>query len=203
MVFSHWLPASLSGKRCSARVDHRVVVAPSERSFSPNSLLLGVLNSFLGCVCPFCHWCPPFSGHAAFLFICLRWCNFVFTVTGQSREPPVPYFVLTGSQRHCFGTYESWKRRTGKKAGEAEHKETVITCHLSFPNLLKSSGVLRRGKRSLFLGCSQFRPPILSRGNKKAPPSCCVREKLREDIQQLGGRVSEDEGLHVGVMHCI
>ena len=39
---------------------------------SPNSLLLGVLNSFLGCVCPFCHcWCPPFSaGHAAFLFTC-------------------------------------------------------------------------------------------------------------------------------------
>ena len=40
---------------------------------SPNSLLLGVLNSFLRCVRPFCHcWCPPFSaGHAAFLFICL------------------------------------------------------------------------------------------------------------------------------------
>ena len=35
--------------------------------------LLGVLNSFLRCVRPFCHcWCPPFSaGHAAFLFICL------------------------------------------------------------------------------------------------------------------------------------
>ena len=40
---------------------------------SPNSLLLGVLNSFLRCVRPLCHcWCPPFSpGHAAFLFICL------------------------------------------------------------------------------------------------------------------------------------
>ena len=46
-------------------------------SFSPNSLLLGVLNSFLRCVRPFCHcWCPPFSaGHAALLFICLP-CNF-------------------------------------------------------------------------------------------------------------------------------
>ena len=40
---------------------------------SPNSLLLGVLNSFLRCVRPLCHcWCPPFSaGHVAFLFICL------------------------------------------------------------------------------------------------------------------------------------
>ena len=39
-------------------------------SFSPNSLLLGVLNSFLRCVRPW--WCPPFSaGRAAFLFICL------------------------------------------------------------------------------------------------------------------------------------
>ena len=28
---------------------------------SPNSLLLGVLNSFLRCFRPFCHcWCPPF-----------------------------------------------------------------------------------------------------------------------------------------------
>ena len=35
--------------------------------------VLGVLNSSLRCVRPFCHcWCPPFSaGHAAFLFICL------------------------------------------------------------------------------------------------------------------------------------
>ena len=42
-------------------------------SFSPNSLLLGVLNSFLRCVRPLCHcWCPPFSaGHVALLFICL------------------------------------------------------------------------------------------------------------------------------------
>ena len=44
-------------------------------SFFPkqNSLLLGVLNSFLRCVRPLCHcWCPPFSaGHVAFLFICL------------------------------------------------------------------------------------------------------------------------------------
>ena len=41
--------------------------------YSPNSLLLGVLNSFLRCVRPLCHcWCPPFSaGHVAFLFICL------------------------------------------------------------------------------------------------------------------------------------
>ena len=40
---------------------------------SPNSLLLGVLNSFLRCVRPLCQcWCPPFSaGHVAFLFICL------------------------------------------------------------------------------------------------------------------------------------
>ena len=40
--------------------------------FLPNSLLLGVLNSFLRCVRPLCHcWCPSFSaGHAAFLFIC-------------------------------------------------------------------------------------------------------------------------------------
>ena len=58
---------------------------------SPNSSLLGVLNSFLRCVRPLCHcscppfsaghveisqvcrcWCPPFSaGHVAFLFICL------------------------------------------------------------------------------------------------------------------------------------
>ena len=41
--------------------------------FSPSSLLLGVLNSFLRCVRPLCHcWCPPFSdGHVAFLFILL------------------------------------------------------------------------------------------------------------------------------------
>ena len=40
---------------------------------SPNSLLLGVLNSFLRCVRPLCHcWCPPIStGHVAFLFACL------------------------------------------------------------------------------------------------------------------------------------
>ena len=40
---------------------------------SPNSLLLGVLSSFLRCVRPLCHcWCPPFpAGHVAFLFICL------------------------------------------------------------------------------------------------------------------------------------
>ena len=31
-------------------------------TFSPNSLLLGVLNSFLRCVRPLCHcWCPPIS----------------------------------------------------------------------------------------------------------------------------------------------
>ena len=43
------------------------------KQFSPNSLLLGVLNSFLRCVRLLCHcWCPPFSaGHVAFLFICL------------------------------------------------------------------------------------------------------------------------------------
>ena len=42
-------------------------------TFSPSSLLLGVLNSFLRCVRPLCHcWCPPIStGHVAFLFICL------------------------------------------------------------------------------------------------------------------------------------
>ena len=56
-------------------------------TFSPTSLLLGVLNSFLRCVRPVsllvsehfysfvsqvCHcWCPPFSGdHAAFLVVC-------------------------------------------------------------------------------------------------------------------------------------
>ena len=41
--------------------------------FSPNSLLLGVLNSFLRCVRPLCQWwCPPIpAGHVAFLFICL------------------------------------------------------------------------------------------------------------------------------------
>ena len=39
--------------------------------FSPNSLLLGVLNSFLRRVRPLCHcWCPPIStGHVTFLFI--------------------------------------------------------------------------------------------------------------------------------------
>ena len=43
------------------------------KTFSPNSLLLGVLNSFLRCVRPLCHClCPPFpAGHVAFLFICL------------------------------------------------------------------------------------------------------------------------------------
>ena len=47
---------------------------------SPNSLLLGVLNSFLRCVRPFCHCCcPPFSaGHAALLFICLPGAFFTF-----------------------------------------------------------------------------------------------------------------------------
>ena len=42
-------------------------------SISPNSLLLGVLNSFLRCVRPLCRcWCPPFSaGHVALLYICL------------------------------------------------------------------------------------------------------------------------------------
>ena len=45
--------------------------------FLPNSLLLGVPNSFLR---PFCHcWCPPFSaGHAEFLFICLPGDFFTF-----------------------------------------------------------------------------------------------------------------------------
>ena len=40
-------------------------------TFSPNSLLLGVLNSFLRRVRPLCHcWCPPIStGHVTFLFI--------------------------------------------------------------------------------------------------------------------------------------
>ena len=43
------------------------------KRFSPNSLLLGVLNSFLRRVCPLCRcWCPPCSaGHVAFLFTCL------------------------------------------------------------------------------------------------------------------------------------
>ena len=45
-------------------------------TFSPNSLLLGFLNSFSRRVRPLsqvCHWwCPPFSaGRVAFLFICL------------------------------------------------------------------------------------------------------------------------------------
>ena len=42
-------------------------------TFSPNSLLLGVLNSFLRRVRPLCHcWCPPIStGHVTFLFMCL------------------------------------------------------------------------------------------------------------------------------------
>ena len=40
-------------------------------TFSPNSLLLGLLNSFLRRVRPLCHcWCPPIStGHVTFLFI--------------------------------------------------------------------------------------------------------------------------------------
>ena len=48
--------------------------------FSPNSVLLGVLNSFFRCVRPLCHcWCPPFSaGHTAFLFICLPGDFFTF-----------------------------------------------------------------------------------------------------------------------------
>ena len=49
--------------------------------FSPNSLLLGVLNSSLRCVRPLCHCsCSPIStGHVAFLFICLP---------GLSLRPP-------------------------------------------------------------------------------------------------------------------
>ena len=49
-------------------------VGRTDICFSPNSLLLGVLNSFLRCVRHLCRcWCPPFSaGHVAFLFICLR-----------------------------------------------------------------------------------------------------------------------------------
>ena len=45
--------------------------------YSPSSLLLGVLNSFLRCVRPMCHcWRPPFSaGHVACLFICLPVCH--------------------------------------------------------------------------------------------------------------------------------
>ena len=54
--------------------------------FSPNSLLLGVLNSFLRCVRPLCHcWCPPSSaGHVEFLFICLP-----RSVTGGVRPFPL------------------------------------------------------------------------------------------------------------------
>ena len=46
---------------------------PSLFPFSPNSVLLEVLNSFLRCVRPLCRcWCPPFSaGHTTILFICL------------------------------------------------------------------------------------------------------------------------------------
>ena len=50
------------------------------RDHSPDSLLLGVLNSFLRCVRPLCHcWCPPYSaGHVAFLsfvsHVCHWWC---------------------------------------------------------------------------------------------------------------------------------
>ena len=55
-------------------------MASEYNRYSPKRLLLGVLNSFLRCVRPFCHcWCPPFSaGHAAFLFICLPGDFFTF-----------------------------------------------------------------------------------------------------------------------------
>ena len=70
--------SELSGRPQRSRPDielgfARHKVSTNEYSFSPNSLLLGVLNSFLRCVHPLCHcWCPPFSaGHVETLFICL------------------------------------------------------------------------------------------------------------------------------------
>ena len=60
---------------------------PSLFPFSPNSVLLGVLNSFLRCVRPLCRcWCPPFSaGHTTILFICLTGLSLV--VSAHFRWP--------------------------------------------------------------------------------------------------------------------
>ena len=65
------LQVNVGTAKCNVEQSSCSVVKP--RYSFPNSLLLGVLNSFLRCVRPLCHcWCPPFSaGHVAFLFICL------------------------------------------------------------------------------------------------------------------------------------
>ena len=69
-------------------------------TFSPSSLLLGVLNSFLRRVRPLCHcWCPPIStGHVAFLFICLPGLLLLLQSTTQIRR-----LVWQSSCRKDFG----------------------------------------------------------------------------------------------------
>ena len=65
------LQVNVGTAKCNVEQSSCSVVKP--RYSFPNSLLLGVLNSFLRCVRPLCHcWCPPFpAGHVAFLFICI------------------------------------------------------------------------------------------------------------------------------------
>ena len=85
-------------------------------SISPNSLLLGVLNSFLRCVRPLCHcWCPPIStDHVAFLFICLpglsllvsalfRWpCSISIRLSPRSVSAGVRPFPLAMQHFYSF-----------------------------------------------------------------------------------------------------
>ena len=88
-------------------------------TFSPNSLLLGVLNSFLRCVRPLCHcWCLPIStGHVAFLFMCLpglslvvsalfRWsCSISMHLPPRSVTAGVRPFSL--AMRHLYSSFVS------------------------------------------------------------------------------------------------
>ena len=96
------LQAAIDGSPPLNLLEKRIILRPEafrvclggwvfDKCFPPNSLLLGVFNSFLRCVRPLFHcWCPPFSaGHLAFLFICLpdlsllvsaHFCSFVSQV---------------------------------------------------------------------------------------------------------------------------
>ena len=126
----------------------------SGRFFPPNSLLLGVLNSFLRCVRPLCHcWCPPFSaGHVAFLFICLpglsllvsalfRWpCSISIHLSPRSVTAGVCPFPLAMQHFYSFVCHRSVicglrpfpLATAGVRPFPPGHAEFLLTC---FPGL--------------------------------------------------------------------
>ena len=93
-------------------------------TFSPNSLLLGVLNSFLRRVRPLCHcWCPPIStGHVTFLFIRLPGLSLLV-----SRPFPLAmqhFFSFVSQVCHCLWSAHS-------RAGLSSHFLSFVSqvCH--------------------------------------------------------------------------